>query len=155
MLDCLIIDGGPAGLTAAVYLGRFRRKVQVIDGGQSRGRLIPEGHNYPGFMGGGGGELCGGLRAQAQQYGVPIENGIITSLGGNAQETFQARAGAKVLSARTVIMATGIVDNEPSLNIGDGDPRAVVRYCPICDGYEAMDRTVAVLGGADAAAKAE
>src|ERR1044072_4033807 len=126
MLDCLIIGGGPAGLAAAVYLGRFRRKVQVIDGGQSRARLIPESHNYPGFMGVGGEELLRRLRAQAQQYSVPIENGIITSLRGNAQETFHARAGEQALSARTVIMASGIVDKEPSLNIGDGDPRAVV-----------------------------
>jgi threonine dehydrogenase-like Zn-dependent dehydrogenase len=48
-MDCLIIGGGPAGLTAAIYLARYRRDVLVIDAGQSRARLIPETHNYPGF----------------------------------------------------------------------------------------------------------
>ena len=50
MLDCLVIGGGPAGLLAAVYLGRYRRSVQVIDAGESRAAKIPESHNYPGFF---------------------------------------------------------------------------------------------------------
>jgi len=53
-LDCVIIGGGPAGLLAAVYLGRYRRNVQVIDAGESRAAKIPESHNYPGFFGIGG-----------------------------------------------------------------------------------------------------
>ena len=51
MLDCLIIGGGPAGLTAAIYLARYRRRVTVVDAGKSRAALIPESHNYPGFQG--------------------------------------------------------------------------------------------------------
>src|SRR5437763_8222303 len=49
LCDCLVLDGGPAGLTAAIYLGRFRRKVLLIDSGDSRAALIPGTHNYPGF----------------------------------------------------------------------------------------------------------
>src|SRR5215217_2362317 len=64
-LDCLIIGGGPAGLTAAVYLARFRRKVVVVDSGSSRASLIPASHNYPGFPDGvGGEELLARLRCQ-------------------------------------------------------------------------------------------
>jgi thioredoxin reductase (NADPH) len=51
MLDCLIIGGGPAGLLAALYLGRYCRTVQVIDAGESRAAKIPKSHNYPGFSG--------------------------------------------------------------------------------------------------------
>ena len=51
MLDCLIIGGGPAGLTAATYLARYRRIARVIDSGESRARQIPLSHNYPGFKG--------------------------------------------------------------------------------------------------------
>jgi thioredoxin reductase (NADPH) len=51
MLDCLIIGGGPAGLTAAIYLARYRRETVMIDEGASRARLIPASHNYPGFKG--------------------------------------------------------------------------------------------------------
>jgi hypothetical protein len=48
-VDCLIIGGGPAGLTASVYFGRYRRNVAVFDSGESRARLIPESQNYPGL----------------------------------------------------------------------------------------------------------
>ena len=70
-MDCLVIGGGPAGLTAAVYLARFRRDVAVIDSGESRARLIPKSHNYPGFADGiGGQQLLELLREQADGYGV-------------------------------------------------------------------------------------
>jgi thioredoxin reductase (NADPH) len=49
MLDCLIIGGGPAGLTAAIYLARYRRAVVLVDDGRSRAALMPASHNYPGF----------------------------------------------------------------------------------------------------------
>jgi thioredoxin reductase (NADPH) len=47
--DCLIIGGGPAGLTAAIYLARYRRRIALFDSGESRAAWIPESHNYPGF----------------------------------------------------------------------------------------------------------
>src|SRR3954451_4739112 len=80
MLDCLVIGGGPAGLLAAVYLGRYRRHVRVIDAGESRASQIPESHNYPGFFGIGGTELLVRLRAQAEQYGAQLMSGRVTSL---------------------------------------------------------------------------
>ncbi|MGN6524801.1 MAG: FAD-dependent oxidoreductase, partial [Burkholderiaceae bacterium] len=49
LLDCIIIGAGPAGLTAATYLARFRRRIAVLDGGASRASYIPCSHNYPGF----------------------------------------------------------------------------------------------------------
>jgi thioredoxin reductase (NADPH) len=51
-VDALIVGGGPAGLTCAIYLARYRRKVVVVDGRKSRAALIPETHNYPGFADG-------------------------------------------------------------------------------------------------------
>jgi thioredoxin reductase (NADPH) len=65
--DCVIIGAGPAGLTAAVYLARYRRRIVLFDTGESRASLIPESHNYPGFPGGiCGTGLLGALRKQAQ-----------------------------------------------------------------------------------------
>ena len=72
-MDCLIIGGGPAGLTAAIYLARFNRRVTVVDGGDSRARLIPTTHNYPGFADGvSGPRLLALLREQAGNYGVRL-----------------------------------------------------------------------------------
>ena len=69
--DCLIVGGGPAGLTAAIYLARYRRKVVIFDNGESRAALIPESHNYPGFPHGiSGQELLRTLRRQAETYDI-------------------------------------------------------------------------------------
>src|SRR5688500_17444974 len=66
-LDALIIGGGPAGLTCAIYLARYRRKVVVVDSGESRAALIPETHNYPGFADGiAGPRLLEALALQAR-----------------------------------------------------------------------------------------
>src|SRR3954462_13843910 len=80
-LDCLIIGGGPAGLTAAVYLARYRRSVAVYSEGKSRAAYIPKSHNYPGFPSGiSGQELLDLLTEQAKSYGVPVVPMRITSL---------------------------------------------------------------------------
>lgn len=154
MLDCLIIGGGPAGLTAAVYLARYRRSLRIVDSGESRARLIPTSHNYPGFKGVGGHELLQRLREQALQYDVPFEQGTVNELSVETQNSFRARVGENVYSARTVMLATGLVDRKLSIAVTGGDPCDAVRYCPICDGYEAIDRKVAVIGGSEAARKA-
>ena len=67
----VIVGAGPAGLTAAIYLGRFRRRFLVIDGGDSRARWIPISHNHPGFPDGvAGADLVERMRRQAERYGV-------------------------------------------------------------------------------------
>src|SRR3546814_1255730 len=77
--DCLIIGGGPAGLTAAIYLARFHLEVKVVDAGMSRASLIPCTRNHAGFPDGiTGQELIDRMRAQAQKYGVSIESGRVT-----------------------------------------------------------------------------
>jgi len=80
ILDCLVVGGGPAGLTAALYLARYRRLARLFDAGESRAALIPESHNYPGFKGIAGPELLARLRVQAEEYGSVIEKGKVTAL---------------------------------------------------------------------------
>nr|WP_232474402.1 NAD(P)/FAD-dependent oxidoreductase [Sphingomonas sp. MA1305] len=65
--DCIIVGGGPAGLSAAIYLARFLRRCVVIDAGGRRAQSIPRSHNLPGFPGGiGGVELLAGMARQAE-----------------------------------------------------------------------------------------
>jgi thioredoxin reductase (NADPH) len=155
-LDCLIIGGGPAGLTAAVYLARYRRNVMIVDSGESRAALIPESHNYPGFAHGiSGRELLSVLKKQADTYGVAFCKSRVTSLE-RGEQGFVSEYGGNRVSASFVLLATGIVDIHPRMEavdqaISDG----LIRYCPVCDGFEAIDRKIAIFGsGDDAAGKA-
>ena len=148
MLDCLIVGGGPSGLITATYLGRFRRDTRVVDAGGSRASLIPTSHNYPGFPDGiSGRELLVRLREQSRRYGAVLTAGNIDRLELAADGTFRARSGTETMEARTVVLATGAMDVEPSLpNIKDAIRSGLVRHCPICDGYEVIDKDVAVIG---------
>jgi thioredoxin reductase (NADPH) len=154
MLDCLLIGGGPAGLTAAIYLGRFRRRIHLVDGGWSRAEWITHSHNLPGFPAGvGGAVLLERMREQALLYGATLRKGYVDTLTLAADGSFAASLGVELLTARTVILATGVVENKPPLpHFANAVKRGVLRTCPICDGYESMDKDVAVLGRGDHAA---
>jgi thioredoxin reductase (NADPH) len=146
-VDCLVIGGGPAGLTAAIYLARFRRTVVLVDSGSSRAVLIRSTQNYPGFATGiSGDRLLEELRAQAARYGAVLEPGTIESLE-PAENGFRARLDVRAIAARRVLLATGIVDEKPALpSLPEFIYHGGVRFCPICDGYEAMDKRIAVVG---------
>jgi thioredoxin reductase (NADPH) len=115
--DCVVVGAGPAGLTAAIYLARFRRAFRVIDSGASRAAWIPRSHNHPGFPGGLAGKtLLSRMRRQAERYG-------------------------------SVILATGVLDNQPNVpGLEAAVSRGLVRMCPICDGYEVTGQDVGVIG---------
>jgi thioredoxin reductase (NADPH) len=155
VLDCLVIGGGPAGLTAAIYLGRFRRRVLVVDKGWSRAEWITKSHNLPGFPEGVAGPvLLGNLRAQARHYGAVIETGVVDALLCDDEGVFTAKAGPSILTARTVILATGVIENKPPVaHVADAVKRGLIRTCPICDGYEIIGKHVAVLGNGEHAAR--
>jgi len=157
MLDCLVIGGGPAGLTASIYLGRFRRRVTVIDKGWSRAEWITLSHNLPGFPNGiAGPALLEAMRAQARLYGASLRTGVVEALRRTDDGRFTARLDGVDLSASTVLLATGVIENKPPVpHLADAVKRGLIRTCPICDGYEAIGKRVAVLGtGEHAAAEA-
>jgi thioredoxin reductase (NADPH) len=148
MLDCLVIGGGPAGLMAAVYLGRYRRRALVIDEGASRVARIPRSRNVMGFPDGiAGPELLERMRAHAARFGTRLDSGRVERLERLEEGGFEARAGSRVLRARTVLLATGARDVEPGIpGLEPSLEAGVVRYCPVCDGYETQGRRVAVMG---------
>jgi len=146
-MDCVVVGAGPAGLTAAIYLARFRRSFAVIDAGGSRADWIPRSHNHPGFPGGIGGKaLLGRMRRQAQAYGADIRAGRVESLQAR-RDGFSLKTSGGTLRARKVILASGVIDNEPDIpGVEAAVRRGLVRICPICDGYEVIDKTVGVIG---------
>ena len=148
-LDCIVIGGGPGGLTAAIYLARFRRRFAIVDAGQSRASWIPRSHNHPGFPDGiTGTDLLGRMREQVADHGGDIRQGTVTSLACRENGTFEAIVdGRDSLTASHAVLATGVVDVEPPLpNVLEAVRRGLVRQCPICDGYEMTGRKLVVLG---------
>jgi Thioredoxin reductase len=149
-VDVLIVGAGPAGLTSATYLARFRRSVLVADGGKPRACWIPVSHNMPGFPEGITGELMlKRMTAQATEYGAVVEPGRVEALEIDG-DGFRANLNGRSVRARAVVLATGVVDRKPSLpGVDDAIERSLVRICPICDGYEATGKAVAVIGDDD------
>ena len=152
--DVLIIGAGPAGLTAATYLGRFLRRVRVADGGEPRACWIPMSHNMPGFPAGIGGEdILKRMREQALEYGADIRPGRVERLMRD-EDAFVAVVDGERISARAVLLATGVVDHHPDLpGVERAVQRSLVRICPICDAYEASDKAVAILGDSNKGAR--
>ena len=144
--DTLIIGGGPGGLTAAIYLRRFMRKVALIDSGHSRTSWIPVSHNYPGFPDGvHGPHLLDNLRTQLGRYGGEITAGEIVDLRID-DGAFVGRYDGGEVRAHTVLLATGIADvGLPVERWREAIACGEVRLCPVCDGYDVIDKRIAVV----------
>jgi len=151
--DTLIIGGGPGGLTAAIYLRRFTRKVALVDKGNSRLRLIPVSHNYPGFPEGVPGHvLLGNLAVQLERYGGAVMPGEIVDLRLEdglfvADYVSEDAPEGEVTQIRalTVLMATGVADaGLPIENWREAVAYGSVRLCPVCDGFDVIDKRIAV-----------
>jgi thioredoxin reductase (NADPH) len=147
--DCLVVGGGPAGLTAAIYLTRYHLKLKVVDAGKSRASWIPCTHNHAGFPGGiSGKELLSRMREQAQMYGASIETARVTRLD-RMEGGFRAEWGSGFVNARTVLLATGITNRRPPMDEDLHDEalsKGLIRYCPVCDGFEVTDKKLGVIG---------
>jgi len=149
-MDCLVIGGGPAGLTAAIYLARFRRHFLIVDAARSRASWIPVSHNHPGYPEGiAGKDLLKRMRVQAERYGAKIVQGEVERLEHRPGNGFLAfmKDGTRY-EAERVLLATGTDDLPPPLtlsNLEEAVARGLLRYCPICDAYEVMNRKVAVV----------
>ena len=145
--DAIVVGAGPAGLTAATYLARFRRRVLVMRAGPSRASWIPESHNTPGFPHGvGGNELLRRLTEQAAAFGAEFRDLRVDRLS-RAGDMFEVSGQGQVVEAPAVLLATGVLDRMPDIDgLDDAVRRSLVRMCPICDAYEAIDKRIAVLG---------
>jgi thioredoxin reductase (NADPH) len=145
--DVLIIGAGPAGLTAAIYLRRFRRTVCIVDKGHSRLSLIPVTHNYAGFPDGIPGQLLlDRLRDQLGRYDTAVTGGEVSLLARREDGFFMAEHEGGRVQARAVLMATGIADEGlPIQDWRQAVAAGAVRLCPVCDGFDVMDKKIAVV----------
>ncbi|GAA0301373.1 NAD(P)/FAD-dependent oxidoreductase [Sphingomonas oligophenolica] len=154
MEDCIIIGAGPAGLTAAIYLARFHLSIRLFDCGTSRAALIPCTRNHAGYPGGiSGKDLLALMLEQAENFGAERELAEVSSIVPK-DDGFEVHVGEgdHVFHARTVLLATGVVNNPPDMPREEHDAalaRGLLRYCPICDGYEVTDKRVGVIGTGD------
>jgi thioredoxin reductase (NADPH) len=149
MDDCIIIGAGPAGLTAAIYLARFHLRIRLFDCGSSRAALIPCTRNHAGYPEGiAGVELLRLMQEQAAKYGAVREEARVTRLA-RQDDGFLVCVGEDAFPARTVLLATGVVNHRPDMPDALHDralAHGLIRYCPICDGYEVTDKRVGVVG---------
>jgi thioredoxin reductase (NADPH) len=118
-----------------------------VHDGSSRAARIPRSHNYPGFPDGiAGTELLARVARQLAEVGGQSCEGEVTVLARD-HDVFSARIGDEMVRARTVVLATGQADHVPQVpGIDAVRSRALLRQCPICDGYEFTDRRIAVIG---------
>ncbi len=148
--DCIIIGAGPAGLTAAIYLARYHLSIRLFDCGTSRAARIPCTHNHAGYPDGiEGKELLRRMSEQARKFGALREEKRVEHLA-KTGDRFTVGTDTGIYTARSVLLATGVVNLRPDALADDVHDealaRGLLRYCPVCDGYEVTDKRVAVIG---------
>lgn len=151
--DVIIIGGGPAGLTAGMYVARARLKVLLLEAAFPGGNaaLTDQIDNYPGFpFGISGPDLMTRFREQAERFGLEIRTAVVTGLevDGEVKQVFTPEAS---YLAKVLIIASGAKRRELAVPGETEFTGKGVSYCATCDGPFFEERTVAVIGGGDSA----
>ena len=151
--DCVVVGGGPAGLSAAIYMGRFLRRTLVVDDENGRWSYGQRNDNYLGFPRGVGARRLHELgRAQARRFRVGFEKATVTrvrrtSLGFRLDTTCGPRR------ARTVIWTAGVEDIWPEISGARALVGRRIFWCIVCDGWRTLDKDVLLIGRGDGAAR--
>lgn len=149
MKDCIIVGGGPAGLSAGIYMARFLRDTVLFGAGRPRADRIPRSRNLAGYPDGvTGPELLDQMRRQLDLYDVEMRDDHVTTAS-RIDGGFRVETANGALEARCLILATGVTNRPPRIPEAlhdEGVQRGLIRYCPICDAYEVQGRKVAILG---------
>jgi len=153
--DVIIIGGGPAGASAAIYTARSNLRTLVIDKGLTAGALgvTAKISNYPGIIGPiSGAELVETMRTQAESFGAKFLSDKVVGVD-LTSDPKQVMAGTGNFSAKAVILATGAMGRTSQVAGEEEFLGRGVSYCATCDGAFFRDRPVAVVGNNDEAAE--
>ncbi|WP_152188891.1 NAD(P)/FAD-dependent oxidoreductase [Georgenia satyanarayanai] len=147
--DVVVIGAGPAGLSAALVLGRARRSVTVVDAGSPRNACSPAVHGFLTRDGSTPADFLAAARQEVSGYGVELvadEASAVVVVEDPTAPTLRVElAGGRRLRARRVVVASGIVDELPDVaGLAERWGRDVL-HCPYCHGYEVRDRPLVVL----------
>jgi thioredoxin reductase len=146
MYDVVIVGGGPAGLSAALVLGRCRRRVLLCDAGTPRNERARELHGYLTRDGVPPLELLRSGRQELTPYGVEVRDVRVTRVEIHPDGFSVAMADGRGTGARTVLIAGGVRDNFPAIPGLDDCYGISAHHCPYCDGWEEREKAIAVIG---------
>lgn len=144
IFDCIIIGAGPGGLQAAIYLGRFRRNILIIDRGGGRTAHAKSIENFLTQKAIAGTKIIELGMDQARSFGVRIEKALVTSL--LKKEYFEVIAGDLRYRGKFVIVSTGVQDNIPALKNLHNYFSTSFFTCVYCDGYKTIDKKLVIIG---------
>ncbi|HYP14422.1 MAG TPA: NAD(P)/FAD-dependent oxidoreductase [Bryobacteraceae bacterium] len=146
MYDVVIVGGGPAGLSAALVLGRSRRNVLLVDAGNPRNARSEAMHGFLSRDGTHPGEFLRCGREELVQYGVEVRSGTVLSSKPVENGFEVSLLDDSTIPCRKLLLATGVVDRVPSIEGIEQFYGRSVHHCPYCDGWEYADASVAVYG---------
>lgn len=150
--DAIIVGAGPAGLTCAIFLGRYRRRVLVIDAGHPRNYASTGIHGFLGYHSIKPGDLLDRGRAEARDAGVELTEGRVTKIERDGDVFNVCTDTGTVLRARRIVLAYGVRDTLPDIPELESYYGVTVHHCPDCDGYESRDQRIGVIGWGKSAA---
>ena len=146
MLDAIVCGGGPAGLAAATWLGRYRRLSLVLDAGNHRNRFAASAHGYLGSDGATPGDLVAAASKDLERYEtVEIRAGAAAGAR-RAERGFVVDIGDDEVATRRILLATGVEDEFPDVAGFHDFYGKTIFHCSCCDGYEASEQRVAAIG---------
>jgi thioredoxin reductase len=151
--DVTIVGGGPAGLTAALFLARYLHSVVVVDSRDPRNWEARGINGYLGLHGITPPELRERGRAEAARYGAVLIDGCVSTVRQEQEERFLTTLeGGRTLNSHRLLLAIGIKDVWPQVPGLDRCYGQTVHHCPDCDGHEARDKRTAVIASGRSAA---
>lgn len=150
LYDCIVVGAGPAGLSAALYLARYRRRTLVLHDDSARALRIPKTHNAPGFADGiSGPDLIARMTNHAAEYGAQFDQARVSTAATDGDGFVLSADDGRQWRSRAVILATGINLNQIDLPHDDHEQAIrdnILRYCPVCDAYEHIDKRIGIIG---------